>query len=133
MSGVKKMYVGCVKGSQGEKMHEQWVERSLGQELHKQYVEGSLGKKMHVEAEGTLGQEMHVRVEGTLTQEMHVGVEGNPAYWQPDGVQHADHGYGWHELSSCLVVQYLLVLLDLPHRCLPKGVGQLYGEGVPLP
>ena len=54
------MHVGCVKGSQGEKMHEQWVEGSLGQELHEQYVEGSLGKEMHVEAEGTPGQETHV-------------------------------------------------------------------------
>ena len=59
------MYVGCVKGSRGEKMHEQWVEGSLGQELHEQYVEESLG------------QEMYVRVEGTL---VHVGVEGDPAY-----------------------------------------------------
>ena len=26
----QKMYVGWVKGSRGEKMHEQWVEKSLG-------------------------------------------------------------------------------------------------------
>ena len=63
--------------------------------------------------EGTLGQEMHVKVEGTLAQEMHVGVKGDPAYWQLDRMQHVDHGYGWHELSSCLVVQYLLARLDL--------------------
>ena len=59
------MYVGCVKGSRGEKMHEQWVEGSLGQELHEKYEEGSLG------------QDMHVGVEGTL---VHVGVEEDPAY-----------------------------------------------------
>ena len=101
-------------------MHEQWVEGSLGQELHEQYEEGSLGKEMHVEAKGTLGQEMHV------------GVEGDPAYWQPNGMQHIDHGYGWHELSSYLVVQYLLALLDLPYRSLPTEGEQLYDEGVPL-
>ena len=63
--------------------------------------------------EGSQGKEMHVGVEGTLGQEMHMGVEG--------------------ELSLCLVIQYLVALLDLPHRYLLKEVGQLYGEGNPLP
>ena len=84
---------------------------------------------MYVEAEGNLVQEMYVRVERTLPQEMHVGVEGT----LPQEMQHADHGYGWHELSSCLVVQYLLVLLDLPHKCLPRELWQIYYEAVPLP
>ena len=82
--------------------------------MHEQWIEGSLGQELHEQyMEGSQGKEMHVGVEGTLGQKMHMGVEG--------------------ELSSCLVIQYLLALLDLPHRYLPREVGQLYGKGDPLP
>ena len=33
------------------------------------------------------------------------------------------------ELSLCLVIQYLVALLDLPHWYLSREVGQLYDEG----
>ena len=95
-------------------MYMGWVKGSRGKKMHEQWVEGSLGQEQHEQyVEGSQGKEMHVEVEGTLWQEMHVRVEG--------------------ELSSCLVVQYLLVLLDLPHWYLPREVRQLYGEDDPLP
>ena len=58
-------------------------------------------------------QDMHGRwVEGSRGQDMHVHVgwvEGTQGQWQPEGLQHADHGYVLQELYSCLASQYLLI------------------------
>lgn len=70
-------------------------------------------------------------VEGTLGRDKHVGVKG--VDFAVDRVQHTGHGYGWQELSSCLVVHYVLAVLDLLYPHLPREDGQLDGEGDPLP